>query len=148
MPKKFISIQDASEISNKSIQTIRRAIKSKKLGSRKQRTPQGFNYMVEKESLCTLYRIKLKEDAPKVEASAPKATAIPHKEVKNKDGEYITTDDFRQFTKVLDKMVNQHTDERQNFLRLVNTLQDKIFVLENQMNLLREPQKRWYQVWK
>ena len=34
MAKEFISIQEAAELSNKSVQTIRRAIKAKKLNSK------------------------------------------------------------------------------------------------------------------
>ena len=56
--------------------------------------------------------------------------------------------DFKSFTVALEKMISQHGDERQNFLRLINTLQEKVFVLENQLNLLKAPQKSWYQVWK
>ena len=48
----------------------------------------------------------------------------------------------------MEKLVSQHSEERQSFLQLVNTLQDRIFVLENQLNLLKAPQKSWYQFWK
>lgn len=64
------------------------------------------------------------------------------------DGAHITAEDFSNFAKTLDKLVSQHSEERQNFLRLVNTLQEKIFVLENQMNLLKSPEKKWFHFWK
>lgn len=53
----YISIKDASEMSGKSIQTIRRMIKSKKLRYRKDRTPQGFNYLIELSSLAEMSKI-------------------------------------------------------------------------------------------
>jgi hypothetical protein len=153
METNFITIQDASEISQKSIQTIRRAIKAKKLKVRKMKTPQGFNYLIDKEMLFSLYRIKNTE---KASTETQKETTTQEFDTDsrttsrvNKVGrDMITADEFRDFTKVLDKMVNQHSEERQNFMRLVNTLQEKIFVLENQMNLLKTPAKKWYQLWK
>jgi site-specific DNA-cytosine methylase len=150
METNFITIQEASEISQKSIQTIRRAIKSKKLKVRRMKTPQGFNYLIDKEMLFSLYRIKTTEKAAQeTQKETTFDTDVRTTSRVNKVGsDMITADEFRDFTKVLEKMVNQHSDERQNFMRLVNTLQEKIFVLENQMNLLKAPAKKWFQVWK
>ena len=153
MSDKFVSIQDASEISKKSIQTIRRAIKAKKLKFRKKKTAQGFNYLVSHDSLVETYKLRIETPvAEKVVKKAEVKTEVKSEvkaEKKVETGEVaITTADFREFTKSLESMINQHADERQNFLRLVNTLQEKIFVLENQLNLLAEPKKKWYQMWK
>lgn len=148
MPNKFISIQESADLSNKSVQTIRRAIKSKKLKHRKQKTPQGFNYMVNYEALCTLYGIKSIPNV-KVESKKEKIKLIkPKKSKEEGEGMYVTNDNFRALTVSLEKMISQHSEERQNFIRLVDTLQEKIFVLENQLNLLQTPAKKWYQVWK
>ena len=150
METNFISIQEASDLSQKSIQTIRRAIKSKKLKVRRMKTPQGFNYLVDKNSLCGFYGVKNVEKSSKpsekTETANDFSTEISSSKSTGK--EIISADEFRNFTKILEKMVNQHSDERQNFMRLVNTLQEKIFVLENQMNLLKTPAKKWYHVWK
>jgi metal-dependent amidase/aminoacylase/carboxypeptidase family protein len=155
MSKENITIQDAADLSNKSVQTIRRAIKANKLKHRRKQTPQGFNYVVNKVSLCELYGIKIEE--PEKEETVMKEveeTKAETKKVANTEAEvnaentYITTDDFQSFTKTLEKMISQHADERQNFLRLVNSLQEKIFVLENQLNLLGSPEKKWFHFWK
>lgn len=147
MPKKLISIQEAADLSGKSVQTIRRAIKSKKLKHRRQKTPQGFNYMVNYESLCSVYGIKPIPNVKEEPAKSEIKIAKPKKATKD-DGFFVTTDDFKNLTSSLEKMVTQHSEERQNFIRLVDTLQEKIFVLENQLNLLQTPKKKWYQVWK
>lgn len=145
MTMEYISIQDAADLSGKSIQTIRRAIKSKKVQVKKQKTPQGFNYLIEKGALMSFYGLKVEEKA-RVSNEMPEAKETVSKK---EDGFHISTDDFRNFTQTLERMVNQHSDERQNFLRLVNTLQEKIFVLENQLNLLKAPaQKSWLKFWK
>jgi hypothetical protein len=150
METSFITIQEAADLSQKSIQTIRRAIKAKKLKVRKMKTPQGFNYLVDKNSLCGFYGIqnveKNSKSSEKNETTMDFGSEISRSKSAGKD--MISADEFRNFTKILEKMVNQHSDERQNFMRLVNTLQEKIFVLENQMNLLKTPAKKWYQVWK
>ena len=147
MPNKFISIQESADLSSKSVQTIRRAIKSKKLKHRRQKTPQGFNYMVSYEALCTLYNIK-PIPTVKVEAKKEKTELIKPKKIKEGEETYVTSDDFKTLTMSLEKMISQHSEERQKFIRLVDTLQEKIFVLENQLNLLQTPAKKWYQVWK
>ena len=150
METKIVSIQEASDLSHKSIQTIRRAIKAKRLKVRKMKTPQGFNYLIDKDSLCGFYglRITEKTSSSGVSEKTIRDFNIERTASKSTDRNLISADDFRNFTKILEKMVNQHSDERQNFMRLVNTLQEKIFVLENQMNLLKTPAKKWYQVWK
>ena len=163
MSKEFLTLQEASEITGKSAQTLRRAIKGGKLRFRKKKTPQGFNYKVDKESLYELYKIKMTTEtqaAHKVEAVTAEPTnadsnkgaktevAVATQEVSEKENNYLDADEFRSFAKTMERLINQHGDERQQFLRLINTLQDKIFVMENQLQLLQAPKKTWYQFWK
>ena len=49
--QELITIIQAAQISGKSIQTMRRMIKQKKIRVKKQKTPQGFNYLIVKTSL-------------------------------------------------------------------------------------------------
>lgn len=160
--KEYLTIQDAADISNKSVQTIRRAIKAGKLKYRKRKTPQGFNYSVSRIALCEAYNLKLedevKEENVKNQINETVKKAVDEqrndlsnaieKEQREENGNYITQEDFHSFAKTLEKLISQHADERQNFLRLVNTLQEKIFVLENQINLLKSPDKKWFNFWK
>lgn len=148
METNLISIQEAADLSQKSIQTIRRAIKSKKLKVRKMKTPQGFNYLVDKNSLCGFYGVKNVDTEKTVKEDT---VVIPDSKIstsKSTGKEVISAEEFRNFSRILEKMVNQHSEERQNFMRLVNTLQEKVFVMENQINLLKAPAKKWYNVWK
>ncbi len=151
MSKEYISIQEAAKLSNKSAQTIRRAIKAKKLKFRKSKTPQGFNYAISRTSLIEVYNLKV--DAPAKEEKAAKVPEAPVAEkiaeVKS-EVETMTVDvnDFKAFVGTLDTLIQRHSEERQNFLRLVDTLHEKIFVLENQINLLQAPKKKWFEVWK
>ncbi|MEK7672728.1 MAG: hypothetical protein AAB373_02485 [Patescibacteria group bacterium] len=148
----FITIQDASELSNKSIQTIRRAIKAKKIKVKKIKTPQGFNYLIDPKSLEEAYGVSgvsSKESAIKEEVKS-QIDQVSSDQVAHPIGESINVEvaDFKNLVRTLDTLLMQHNDERQNFLRLMNTMQEKIFVLENQLNLLSAPAKRWYQLWK
>jgi len=142
MAKEYISIQESADLSNKSVQTIRRAIKAKKIKFKRRKTPQGFNYWISRSSIMEVYKIK--EAAPK----EVKKTTI--KTPKSTTGKTITinSDDFKSFAQTMEKLISQHNEERQSFLQLVNTLQERIFVLENQLNLLKAPKKNWYQFWK
>lgn len=54
----YVSLQDASLVSNKSPQTIRRMIKANKIRYRKYKTPQGFTYLVEKNSLMNFFEME------------------------------------------------------------------------------------------
>jgi len=170
--KSYITIQEASELSGKSVQTIRRAIKSRKLRHKRSSTPQGFNYMINQESLCDLYKVEPMVDqieqaqkreeeaavkstekvvekvAEKIAEQVVEPTAVEMPQKKEAEKVYITAEDFKVFAGNLEKMIGQHSEERQNFLRLVNTLQEKIFVLENQLNLLKAPKKKWFELWK
>lgn len=173
MIKEFITIHEAADISGKSVQTIRRALKTKKIKFRKKGTAQGFNYLISRSSILDFYKVRnsfanrevnevLDENQGKIPFEASEAAAIKNEvrnEVKNEklieetaaksfESFSVSAEDFKNFTKTLERMVTQHSEERQNFLRLVNTLQEKIFILENQMNLLQSPRKRWYQLWK
>jgi len=147
MAKEFISIQEAADLSRKSVQTIRRAIKAKKIKFKRRKTPQGFNYWISRSSIVDVYKIKEAIPTPK----APKAKAVKEttKTPEASDKTItINTEDFQSFAQTMEKLISQHSEERQSFLQLVNTLQDRIFVLENQLNLLKAPQKSWYQFWK
>ncbi|MBI4975144.1 hypothetical protein HZC20_00555 [Candidatus Peregrinibacteria bacterium] len=154
MNKDHVTIQEAADLSKKSIQTIRRAIKSKKIKIKKQKTPQGFNYLLDRASFCDFFGIRNTEKFTQGEKKDANIKAKTTKSFVKIDDEnhtqdfHITADDFKKFTQTLERMVNQHSEERQNFLRLMNTLQEKIFVLENQLNLLKAPQKKWYSFWR
>ena len=146
MVKEIISLQDAADLSNKSIQTIRRAVKSKKIKFKRAKTPQGFNYLIEKDSLITYYGLKIKsetiEEKPTIINFKTPKVKIEKNEDKNIN--FVTAEDIGALSKALERMVNQHSEERQSFLRLINTQNDRIFVLENQLKLLQAPKKKWY----
>lgn len=55
MATQMLTLQEAAFISRRSAQTIRRLIKGNKIRYRRRRTPQGFNYYVEKESLLGFF---------------------------------------------------------------------------------------------
>lgn len=55
MVNQMLTLQEAAFLSRKSSQTIRRLIKSNKIKYRRRRTPQGFNYFIEKESLLDFF---------------------------------------------------------------------------------------------
>jgi len=147
MAQTFLSIQEAAEVSSKSIQTIRRAIKSKKLKSRKKKTPQGYNYMIDKESLVKLYDVKSifdEQSSEKKEKQKGKISKTPRKLSK----QYLTKDDLGMFKDTVQKLIDQHEKDKENLFRLIKTFQDRVVVLENQVKLLAQPKKKWYEFWK
>lgn len=146
MAQTFLTIQEAADLSKKSIQTIRRAVKSKKIKSRKKKTPQGYNYMVDKDSLVSTYDLKhiFDEQMQERKKSAEKISETPRKLAK----QYLTHDDLGIFKETVQNLIDQHEKDKENFFRLVQTFQDKMVALENQVKLLESPRKKWYQIWK
>ncbi len=145
MSNNLISIQEAADLTQKSVQTIRRAIKAKNIKFRRDKTPQGFNYLIDKDSILEFY------DQKAVATEQTGEVLKPTENISIKSaGETMNVDigDFKAFVQTMQTMIAQHSDERQNFLRLVNTMQEKIFVLENQVNLLKAPAtKKWFAFW-
>jgi hypothetical protein len=146
MAQTFLTIQESAKLANKSIQTIRRAVKSKKVKSRKKKTPQGYNYMIDKDSLVSTYNLKVifDEQMKEKQKSREKISKTPRKLSK----QYLTHDDLGIFKETVQNLLDQHEKDKENFFRLVKTFQDRMVALENQVKLLEAPKKKWYQVWK
>ncbi|MDP4008083.1 MAG: hypothetical protein Q8P68_02725 [Candidatus Peregrinibacteria bacterium] len=61
MVAQILTIQEASKLSQKSTQTIRRLIKTNKIKCKRKRTPQGFNYEINKDSLIKCFGLTIEE---------------------------------------------------------------------------------------
>lgn len=149
MAQTFLDINEAAELTEKSVQTIRRAIKNKKIKARKKKTPQGYNYMIDKDSLASVY--KLIKKSPDKESPAKAKKAVENKAPRSSrkiQKQYVTQDDMRVFENTIKKLINQHEKDKENLFRLIKSFQDRIVVLENQVKLLDQPRKKWYQLWK
>jgi hypothetical protein len=145
MAETIYTIQEAAEIAGKSIQTIRRALKSKKLTAKKQKTPQGFNYLITQEALYSFYKLErehgsIKESQPTL-ATAEQTSLVT---------EYASKDEVMEQKRVLDRLVDDNRKDKETFMRFVKVFQDRFTALESQVKLLEEPgqKKKWYQFWK
>lgn len=67
MVNQLLTIAEAAGLVNKSAQTIRRLIKNGAVKARRKRTPQGFNYMVDKASLMESFGLMPKKKEITVE---------------------------------------------------------------------------------
>lgn len=144
MAQTFLTIQEAAKLSGKSIQTIRRAVKSKKLNARKKKTPQGYNYMIDKDALVVAYNLVISEQ--KEEKKKKKKISETPRKLAEKGA---TAEDMKMFKDTVQKLMDQNEKDKENFFRLIKTFQDRVVALENQVKLLQEPpKKKWYQVWK
>ena len=145
MAQTFLTIQEAAELSKKSVQTIRRAIKSKKIKSRKKKTPQGYNYMVDKDSMAQAYNLKIIFDE---QMKKKKKGSKISRSTRNISRQHLTRDDLGLFQDTVQKLINQHEKDKENFFRLVKSFQDRMVILESQVKLLEQPKKKWYEVWR
>ncbi|MBI95807.1 hypothetical protein CL656_01520 [bacterium] len=143
MTKDFISIKDASEISGKSIQTIRRMIKSKKIKFKKEKTPQGFNYLIDLEDMITFYNI-----------DRASTVGLNKEEVTTQETAITTQETVQQsiqpaieFNSTLTKLIDQHSKEKENLFNLIENFQNKVVNLENQIKIERMNSKSWWKFW-
>ena len=144
MAETLLTIQEAAEISGKSIQTIRRALKSNKLEAKKRKTPQGFNYLITQESLVAFYKIK--DISSQREQGSIKSTDSKTQS-KNVSNEFATVDDLKKFEEDFHELLNENKKEKEKFMNFMKAFQDRFVVMENRFKLLEQPKKRWYKFW-
>jgi hypothetical protein len=157
MAQTFLTIQEAAMLSNKSIQTIRRAIKGKKLKARKSKTPQGYNYMVDRQSLVSIYDLKnideskLNNETAENENETKESDELKNEVAKTQkklSKQFITSEELGLFKETMQKLIDQHEKDKENLFRLIKSFQDRMIVLENQVKMLEAPKKKWYEIWK
>lgn len=141
----LITINDAATFSGKSIQTIRRMIKQKKIRVKRQKTPQGFNYLIIKDSLAEFLISHTQT------ATQPDVTTRPdmreHRAIDPQFGDAFQAE-MERFNTTTQKLIEQNQRDKENFFQLIKTFQDRVFALENQIKLLEAPVRRWWKFWK
>jgi len=159
MNETLITITDAASLSGKSIQTIRRAIKAKKIKVKKQKTPQGFNYLIVKDTLLECYQIGEKQELREIPiekhtdetiANLDIQETIPSESVSLVDQEAIERTE--RSVQILDEKVNEvvlrYSHEREQVTQVMKDFKDRVLILENQVRMLQAPKKAWFQFWK
>ena len=155
----LIDINQAAFISGKSIQTIRRAIKARKIAARKQKTPQGFNYFISKKSVQEFFSAPTGhnfQDIPvedmenhmviqeAIQDTLQEATQQTSQIVEN--GE--TKQEIKDVKRMLQSLIGQYQKEREQVAIVLKDIQDRVLVSENQIRFLSAPKKKWYQLWR
>jgi len=159
MAETYLTIQEAAEHAAKSIQTIRRALKNKKLVAKRSKTPQGFNYLVSMESLESLYKMKarahsgIKKGKRLAEAEQTSLADEPiietEPDFKFKD-KFASKEELAEYKKSLDQLISENNKDKETFMRFAKIFQERFTALENQVKLLEAPaeDRKWYQFWK
>ncbi len=175
MSETLITITDAAAISGKSIQTIRRAIKAKKIKVRKQKTPQGFNYLIVKDTLISCYAVKESSDLREIPieregiehgdmmsssmdtsesvhmdiSETKELNSLQLEEVKNALAESQKAQlAIQQLDAKITEVSGKYAGEREQVTQVLTEFKDRILILENQIRLLQAPQKKWFHFWK
>lgn len=94
-------------LSDKSAQTIRRLIKGNKVRYRKYRTPQGFTYLVEKNSLMNHFEIEEGKERPQNDEPELVEEFVPEDELDTED------DETEQPAPVVEQIYRQERPEPQ-----------------------------------
>lgn len=146
MAETLLSIHEAASISGKSVQTIRRAIKARKIQVKRRKTPQGFNYLVTQDSLKNYYKLQanlFEREQGSIKSHAPesRSKAVPT--------DFVTHEDLKSLQQNIEQLLDEYKKEKDNFMRFAKAFQDRFVVLENQLKLIEEPRKKsWFQFWK
>jgi len=148
----YLSIKEAADLSGKSIQTIRRLIKAKKVKFKKDRTPQGFNYLIDEHSFCELYNLNRSQTARTIEANPAEpvpveATTQESAVVVKNNNAVVEYDTVNEFNCTIQKIVDQHGKEKENLFKLIETFQNKVISLENKLKVETLSKKKWYKFW-
>lgn len=139
----YLTIKEAARLSNKSIQTIRRAIKANKLDYKKEKTPQGFNYLIDRDSFLNEYNVSRASTTQKiVPGSASPVVELAHKQMDN------FQEQLTEFSETMKTLVEQHAKEKENLFKLIETFQNKVISLENKLKLVEENiNRKWWRFW-
>lgn len=161
MASKYISINDAAELTGKSPQTIRRLIKAKKVKFRKIKTPQGFNYDINRESIMEFYDIDA-EATVETQAVQEEAKAAPAQKQEVTKDEANTIKQLldsrshkvlveyapvKEFNNTLQVLLKQHSKEKENLFKLVEAFQNKVVTLETKLKASEDQNRKWYKFW-
>ena len=158
----LLTITQAAEQAGRSIQTVRRMIRQKKVEIKKRKTPQGFNYLITKTSLShhlkeieaatSHEKIRLPADYPPTSRTTTRATTQQSESRQHKPLSAPIQDDYRKevekFTSTIQKLISQHERDKENFFGLIKAFQDRVVTLEDQIKLLKAPSGKWWQFWK
>lgn len=160
MNETLITITDAASLSGKSIQTIRRAIKARKIKVKKQKTPQGFNYLIVKDTLLECYQIGEKQELREIPIERHTDESITNLDIQEtipQEQESVSLVDqealarTEQSVRVLDEKVNEvvlrYSHEREQITQVMKDFKDRVLILENQVRMLQAPKKSWYKFW-
>lgn len=142
----YITIKEAAELSGKSPQTIRRAIKANKIESKKKKTAQGYNYMIVRESVIKTYKLRMTEPV-----SSRKSAGLGSKKPKQMElmDEYASLGELKALNKKIEEIIDENEQMKKSLMGFIKTFQEKFVVLENRMHLIEAPKdKKWYQFWK
>ena len=155
MAETLLTIQEVSAITGKSLQTIRRAIRAKKVQATRKKTPQGFNYLITQKSVAAFYKVNLKgynrERVPgsvTLEPSSDVKKNMQQKSLSTADA-FATLNDLKTLEHEVANLLEEYKKEKESFVRFMRSFQEKFVVLENQLKLLEEPKKKsWFAFWK
>lgn len=141
----FISITDAATFTGKSIQTIRRMIKSQKVRVKKEHTPQGFVYLIEKDSLKNLSSDSLlamhrTHGGLVTDQAASQAEMFDAKKMADE-----WKAEMGKFNDTVQKLIEQSQKDKDNFFNLIKSFQERVMQLESHIKLLEAPKKKWWQ---
>lgn len=141
----LLTINEAAAQSVKSIQTIRRMIKQKKIQVKRQKTPQGFNYLIIKESLDEFLN-KTNQTITRETASI-QTDGREHRPIQD-DFQNIFREEMNKFNLTIQQLTAQHAKDKENFFGLIKTFQERVMELENQIKMLEAPKGKWWEFWK
>lgn len=175
MVEKYISINEAADLSGRSQQTIRRIIKAKKVKYKKIKTPQGFNYEIELQSLMDFYELDesisaattpsnqdqiVTQSTQAESVERPVAKPLVSEEqgldeaqtIKNlldNRGHKVLVDyaPVQEFNQTLQVLIKQHSKEKENLFKLIEAFQNKVVTLETKLKSTEEKGKSWYRFW-
>ena len=175
MINQIFTIQEAAKFSQKSTQTIRRLIKTNKIKCKRKRTPQGFNYEIQRDSVIKYFDLPVEETLKsngknskenEVFELSVEPDIVRSKRQKKSVAENIaipveamplgaSTDNKEDILEGISIEETTETDQRTskdtvkfaNVLQQIVKQQKRTLILEDRIRRLEAPKRVWWRLW-
>lgn len=163
MHMSYVTLPEAAKILGKSLQTIRRMVKNKRIPSKKEETPQGFFYQVKLEDLnnfvnasTVLPNTHTDNNAggqnlnPTIQIKNPGSQIKPrkHRTIRqDRSSNEFFEKEMERLNSIVQNLVEQARSDKENLFGVIKTFQERVSLLENHIKYLKAPKRKWWKLW-
>lgn len=159
----YVTLPEAAKILGKSLQTMRRMVKNKRIPSKKEETPQGFFYQVNLEDLNNFVdtstgQLNTRTDSNRISQNQNPTTQTKksgsqiklrrHRTVRqDRSSNEFFEKEMERLNSIVQNLVEQARSDKENLFGVIKTFQERVSLLENHIKYLKAPKRKWWKLW-